>query len=125
MQSPRDRPKNLLTTRLDDEVVVYNPETKQAHSLNRLAVSVWNNSYGPATVDELQRRVSDEMGSPIEQAAIVKALHKLEKAHLLLSKVARSEPRSEEHTPELQSHVKVVCGLVPEINKSAFVPVAA
>ncbi len=39
MNPPRPRSK-LLRTDLADEVVVYNPDTKSAHSLNRLAAAV-------------------------------------------------------------------------------------
>ena len=68
MNLPQAKKTNLLTTELEDEVVVYDPDSKQAHSLNRTAVAVWNHCDGKTSLGDLQRRVSAEVGAPISEA---------------------------------------------------------
>lgn len=93
MNLPQARRNDLLTTELEDEeVVVYDPERKQAHSLNRAAVAVWNHCDGQTSIGELQRRASAEIGGPISEAAIWLAIRKLERAHLLVGKMVQAEP---------------------------------
>lgn len=124
MTLPRARRGDLLTTKLDDEVVVYDPESKQAHSLNRLAVAVWNHSDGARTVEELQGVVSNEIGVAVDQAAIVGALRKLEKAHLVLDKVAATGPITRRQMLTRTGKFGAVAMATPLI-ASAFVPMAA
>jgi Coenzyme PQQ synthesis protein D (PqqD) len=86
MNLPKRRRDDVLSTRLDDDVVVYDPDSKQAHSLNRLAVAVWNYADGSKTIDDLQRLASHELGTSIDKAAVELALRKLEEANLLTEK---------------------------------------
>src|SRR5205807_232216 len=92
MKSPQARKDNLLTAELEDEVVVYDPERKQAHSLNRTALAVWNHSDGQTSLSDLKERVSAEVGTPVSEAAVLLALRKLERAHLLAEKLGAIEP---------------------------------
>jgi len=115
---------DLLTTRLDDEVVVYDPETKQAHSLNSLAVAVWTHADDATTVGDLQRRVSDDIGVPIDEATVVSALRQLQKAHLLLNKVTASGPLTRRELLGKGGKLGAVAIVTPMI-ASALVPMAA
>jgi hypothetical protein len=125
MKSPHAGQKDVLTTQLDDEVVVYDPTTKHAHSLNRLAVAVWNHSEGAATMDDLQKRVSNEMGTPIEQAVIAKAVGKLERAHLLVNKMVASQPLTRREALRKAGRYGAAAVVATPIIASALVPVAA
>jgi hypothetical protein len=87
MTLPRARRDDLLTTELDDEVVVYDPERKQAHCLNRTAVAVWHHCDGANGIADLQQLVSDEIGVPLDERGLWLALRKLERAHLLVDKL--------------------------------------
>jgi hypothetical protein len=124
MDVPRTRRDDLLTTKLDDEVVVYDPESKQAHSLNRLAVAVWNHADGSKSIDELQQSVSDEIGTPVDQTAVVNAIRKLERAHLLLDKVRAVGPLTRRQMLTKSGKLGAAAIVTPLI-ASAFVPVAA
>jgi hypothetical protein len=124
MNLPRGRRDDLLTTKLDDEVVVYDPETKRAHSLNRLAVAVWNHSDSAKTVADLQQKVSDDIGVPIDHAAVLSALRKLERAHLLLGKVADTGPMTRREILRKGGKLSAAVAVTPLI-VSALVPVAA
>jgi hypothetical protein len=125
MNLPLAKTTNLLTTELEDEVVVYDPERKQAHSLNRTAVAVWNHCDGETSIGELQRRVSTEVGASVSEEAIWLALQKLERAHLLAEKLvsAGSITRREalEHAGRLGAAAMVATPLV----FTAAVPAAA
>jgi Coenzyme PQQ synthesis protein D (PqqD) len=124
MDQPRARRDDLLTTKLDDEVVVYDPESKRAHSLNRLAVTVWNHADGSKSVDELRQAVSDEIGTPIDTTAVVSAIRKLERAHLLLNKVAAVGPMTRREMLSKSGKFGAAAMATPLI-ASAFVPIAA
>jgi hypothetical protein len=120
---PRARRDDLLTTNLDDEVVVYDPERKQAHSLNRVAVAVWHHSDGTQTIEDLQRLASDEIGTPVPPEAVWLALRKLERAHLLLDKVGGS-PLTRREMLGKSARYGAMAMATPLI-ASALVPVAA
>ena len=124
MNVPRGRRDDLLTTKLDDEVVVYDPETKQAHSLNRLAVSVWNHADDAETVADLRAKVSTDVGVPVNEAAVLNALQKLERAHLLLDKVATSGPLTRREILRKGGKLSAAVAVTPII-ASALVPMAA
>lgn len=125
MNLPRARTDDLLTTQLEDEVVVYDPARKQAHSLNRTALAVWNHSDGQTSVSELQRRVSEDVGAPVSEAAVWLALRKLERAHLLTERLASTEPITRRHLLGQAGKFGAAAMLVTPIVVSAGVPAAA
>jgi hypothetical protein len=124
MKLPRSRRDDLLSTKLEDEVVIYDPETKQAHSLSRLAVSVWNHSEDASSIEDLQRMVSGEVGDDIDQSAIVGALRKLERANLLISKAVQKGPITRRQMLSRSGKLGAAAVVTPLI-ASALVPVAA
>jgi coenzyme PQQ synthesis protein D (PqqD) len=124
MNLPRARRDDLLTTKLDDEVVIYDPESKQAHSLNRVAVAVWNHADGAKTIAELQRMVSGDLGAQIDHTAVVSAIRKLERAHLLLDKVGTLGPMTRREILGKGGKLGAAAMVTPLI-ASALVPVAA
>jgi hypothetical protein len=87
MNPPQDRTSELLKTDLGEEVVIYDPESKRAHSLNHLAVSVWNHFDAQKSIPELTRVVSADVGRPIDASTIEDALRQLEQAQLLTRRV--------------------------------------
>jgi coenzyme PQQ synthesis protein D (PqqD) len=125
MNLPRARHDDLLATDLQDEVVVYDPQRKQAHSLNRVALAVWNHADGTKTVEDLQRVVAEDIGMPIDQAAVVVALRKLERAHLLLDKLAIAGPMTRREALQKAGRYGAAVAVATPIIASALVPVAA
>ncbi len=124
MNLPRARKTDLLTTHLEEEVVVYDPERKQAHSLNRTALAVWNQCDGQTSLAELQRRVSAEVGAPISEAALLSAVEKLERAHLLVGKLVSTDPVTRRQVLRTAGRMGAAAVAAP-IVVSALVPVAA
>jgi hypothetical protein len=124
MNLPRSKRNDVLTTKLEDEVVIYDPETKQAHSLNRVAVAVWNHSEEAGSLDDLQRIVAEEIGGPIDQVAIVGALRKLQAARLLLDKAIGKGPLTRREMLAKSGKLGAAAVVTPLI-ASALVPAAA
>jgi hypothetical protein len=123
MNLPRARLGELVATQLEDEVVVYDPDRKQAHSLNQVASAVWHHCNGVNTIAELQRLVSDEIGVPLDQESVWLALRKLERAHLLVESL---EPVGVTRRQVLGRAGQLVgASLAIPVVVSAFVPTAA
>jgi Coenzyme PQQ synthesis protein D (PqqD) len=121
---PRARRDGLLSTNLDDEVVVYDPQRKQAHSLNRTAVAVWNHCDGSTPIDELQRMASEEVGHRLDTAAVWLALRKLERANLLIGKITDISPMTRREMLGKAGRIGAAAIATPLI-ASALVPIAA
>src|SRR6267143_2596281 len=125
MKLPEARTDKILTTDLEDEVVVYDPERKQAHSLNRTAVAVWRYSDGQSSLAEIRRRVIAELGSPISEASVWLALRKLERAHLLAEKLGSAEPMTRREVLGKAGRFGAAAMIATPIVLSAAVPAAA
>jgi len=121
----RPRRSDLLMTKLDDEVVVYDPERKQAHSLNRLAVAVWDHAENAKTVEELQRNVSQALDVAIDQSAVVGALRMLERAHLVATRLVASGGITRRDALKKAGRYGAAAVIATPIIASALVPVAA
>jgi hypothetical protein len=125
MNLPQARKDHLLTTQLEEEVIVYDPERKQAHSLNRTAVAVWNYADGQTSMADMQQRVSADIGAPISEAAVWLALRKLERAHLLAEGLASTEPITRRRVLSQAGRFGAAAMIATPIVLSATVPAAA
>jgi len=125
MKVLRPRRSDLLVTKLDDEVVVYDPERKQAHSLNRLAVAVWNHAGNAKTVEELHQNVSQELDVAIDRSAVVDALRMLERAQLVATKLSASAGMTRRDALKKAGRYGAAAVVATPIIASALVPVAA
>lgn len=63
----RARKDRLVTADLSDEVVVYDPERKRAHSLSRLAAAVWKHCDGLTSTVGMSGLVAEEVGHHVYQ----------------------------------------------------------
>jgi Coenzyme PQQ synthesis protein D (PqqD) len=123
MNLPRARREDLLTTELDDEVVIYDPERKRAHCLNQAAVAVWNHCDGVNTIADIQRLVCSDIGIPITEEGVSLALGKLERARLFVENQA-PDGMTRRHMMARAGQVLGATLAIP-IVVSAFVPTAA
>ena len=125
MNLPRARRDDLLVTSLDDEVVVYDPVRKQAHSLNRVALAVWNHADGKHTIEDLTRLVADETASPTGEAAVRLALRKLERAHLLLNGISTADAMTRRDALRTAGRFGLAAMVATPMIASTMVPAAA
>lgn len=81
-QAPLARRDGVLVEETDDETLVYDLRSHQAHCLNRSAALVWRSSDGSTHVPEMARRLA-HLGLPRDEAVIWMALSRLERAGLM------------------------------------------
>ena len=80
---PKARQNDLLVEQVGDETVVYDGQRQEAHSLNRAATIVWQNSDGTRTIPQLASILGTAMGIDANESAVEYALDRLASAHLL------------------------------------------
>src|SRR5256885_9296481 len=80
---PKSRQGGLLIDRVGDETIVYDEERQQAHSLNRAASVVWQNSDGARSVGEIAQLLGAETASVPNEDVVEYALEELSRVHLL------------------------------------------
>lgn len=80
---PRARKRGLLVDRVGDETIVFDEERKEAHSLNRMASVVWQQSDGAHSLAQIAAELTKELGVEANEAIVLYALDKLASVHLL------------------------------------------
>jgi hypothetical protein len=82
---PIARSADLLIEDVDDEKVIYDEQTTQAHCLTPLASVVFDNCDGQSSPAELARVASESLGEPVSEDQVQMALAQLEERELLAS----------------------------------------
>jgi len=82
-QYPKARHNDLLVEKVGDETIIYDGERQLAHSLNRPASIVWQNSDGTHSVPQLAQLLGAELGVEPNDSVVEYALDKLGSANLL------------------------------------------
>jgi hypothetical protein len=86
----RVREKDLIVRQVGPETVVYDRGRHRAHCLRPLAAAVWRECDGRRSTAEIAERVSAARGESIDEAAVLVALRRFERAGL----IERGAPRS-------------------------------
>jgi len=81
-QTPRARTDGLLVEEVDEETLVYDLETHEAHCLNPAAALVWRRSDGRTSVRDMAHELHG-VGLPPDESLIWMALGQLEGAKLV------------------------------------------
>jgi hypothetical protein len=92
------RSEGLLIEHLNDETVVFDTETRQAHCLGPLASIVFEHSDGRTATDGIAAIASERLDETVEVSQVDDALDQLQNAGLL----AISAPRSQDGTTRRQ-----------------------
>lgn len=85
---PSARAEGILVERVDDELVVFNTQTKQAHCLKPLAAFVFENADGRATQAEIADRAARALGTTVDVDEIASAVAQLRDSSLLDEPIA-------------------------------------
>lgn len=80
---PRARKDGLVVRELAGELLVYDRERNEAHSLNETAALIWNHCDGESTIAELRSRLEVETGASVDEQVVWYALRKFTKSSLL------------------------------------------
>jgi hypothetical protein len=91
---PVARKERLLVEDVGQEVVVYDQDSDQAHTLNRSAALVWRNCDGATTVAQMAAVLAAELGVPANEEIVWLALDRLDRAGLLAERPARRPGRA-------------------------------
>lgn len=90
---PHAREDRLVLREVADEVLVYDLSRHEAHCLNRTAALVWRECDGRTPVDQIARRLAQDLGAPADEAMVWMALERLDRAHLLRERLAPRRQR--------------------------------
>src|SRR6266851_4917843 len=82
-QLPLARTDQLIVKEVDDEVLVYDLKTDQAHCLNKTAAEVWKNCDGEKSISEINKLLNPSVAEPVNEAMVWMALDELEKFKLM------------------------------------------
>ena len=81
---PRARSKGLVVEHLDDETLVYDLSSNEAHCLNKAAAHVWGMADGEYTVAQIAGTLPD-VGLPADESIVAASLGDLTAAELLVA----------------------------------------
>ena len=110
--APLARKKGLVVRELEDEVLIYDRERHQAHSLNRVAALVWRHCDGKTSVADLSALLQQETGVPTNEELVWLALNRLGRAHLLRERLSLPAGVSSPSRRALLRNAAMVGGLV-------------
>ena len=79
---PLARTEQLIVKEVDDEVLVFDRKTDQAHCLNKTAAQVWKKCDGEKSVAEISAILTND-GEEINEAVVWFAMDQLDKFNLL------------------------------------------
>jgi hypothetical protein len=91
IDQPLARQSSLIVKEVDEETLVYDLETDQAHCLNSTAARVWKSCDGRNTVEEIAAQLSLPGQPAVDEKVIWLALDQLEKFKLLDAAPAKPE----------------------------------
>jgi hypothetical protein len=81
--TPRAREQGLVVRELDGELLIYDREHDVAHCLKGIQAAVWKNSDGVTPVADIVTVVGRQLGTPVDEYAVYRALADLSKNELL------------------------------------------
>ena len=89
MTLPRARNDHLVIKPLADETLVYDLQRHRAYCLNAAAGLIWGQCDGRTDADRMATVLQSELGLPRDEDVVQLGLAGLDKAHLLVERLAR------------------------------------
>jgi len=83
MFKPQRRQAGIKVEDFEGEVLVYDLDRHSAHCLNGIAVAVWQQADGSASVEEIASRIAAAEGRATDETLVWRALEELDRAALL------------------------------------------
>jgi len=90
IQFPKARKENLIIKQLDDETLVYDRESDQAHCLNSTAARVWQLCDGQTSIAQISELLTKEINTAVPEEVVLLGLDQLEKFKLLDKTTAKA-----------------------------------
>jgi hypothetical protein len=82
---PLAKKENIVVQEAENEVLVYDLITNQAHCLNSTAAFVWQACDGINSVDSISAALAEKSGKQVPQEVVWMALEQLEEKDLVVS----------------------------------------
>ena len=89
MTLPQARNDHLVVKPLADETLVYDLQRHRAYCLNAAAGLIWGQCDGRTDADQMATALQSELGLPRDEDVVQLGLAGLDKAHLLVERLAR------------------------------------
>lgn len=121
--APRVRRNGLIVREIGNEVLVYDQQEDEAYCLTDVAASLWKHCDGQTPLSEMQGLVALDLGRPVDEHLIYRALADLGKDQLLEDKVAEPAPGTMTRRDLMVRTGVVAAAMIPII--SSLQPVAA
>src|SRR6266550_6313102 len=86
---PKARTEQLIVKEIDDEVLVYDLKTDQAHCLNKTAALVWQHCDGQRSMSDIADSIAKHTDAPVDERVVLLALDGLGKHELLEKSLMR------------------------------------
>ncbi len=86
---PRARQASLIVKEVDDETLIYDMETDQAHCLNDTAARIWKRCDGQTSVSQIAEGLGTEGRTSVDENVVWLALDQLEKFKLLEQRIEK------------------------------------
>jgi hypothetical protein len=80
---PRSRAEGLLVEQVNDEIVVFDTESREAHCLSPLAAVVFDHCDGRVSPEGMAALATERLGEPFDVAGVEEALAQLDERKLL------------------------------------------
>jgi len=84
---PRARKAGLIVRELEDETLVYDVDTDEAHCLNQAAARIWKHCDGTSSVTQICEFLSQTMETTIDEKVVWYALEQFSKDGLLVERI--------------------------------------
>ncbi|MCA1645963.1 MAG: PqqD family protein [Chloroflexi bacterium] len=82
---PAARSGGLLIEHVEDETVVYDLKTKEAHCLKAIAAYVFRNADGHASIADIAARAENDLGASVSEHDVADAISQLEQIGLVVT----------------------------------------
>jgi hypothetical protein len=114
--------KDLLMRELQDEVILYDRETRKAHCLNHTAAAIWRLCDGTKSVKEIAYALEQDSTAPMDEGVVWMAVHHFDTSGLLQNKISAQSTLSRR---DLMKKIGIGAAMVLPITASIAVPAPA
>jgi coenzyme PQQ synthesis protein D (PqqD) len=122
---PRARRAGLVIEEMGGELLIYDLERDRAHALNESAALVFRHCDGRRGVGELTAALGEMTGAPVDEVVALRALQRLDDAHLLEAPAAEGRQWSRREALRRIGMAGAAAGLAVPVVRSIVVPTAA
>jgi hypothetical protein len=123
--APRIRRHGLIVREIGGEVLIYDQQEDQAYCLTDVAAALWKHCDGETTLGEIRGLLAIELGKPVDDQVIYRALSDLGKDRLLEEEVAAPVPGTMSRRQMMARTGVAAAAMIPLITALQATPAGA